>query len=98
MLRVIGPNGDAAVRRSSLAAVGTGQRPDPMLHSTRSARGTAISWDAAAYPLALVRNASTGEILGMMRGGEALLPVAMTPLDAVFSDGVRNVRRRLPVE
>ena len=60
--------------------------------------GFKVFGDAAAYPLALVRNANTGEILGMLRGGEALLPVAMTPLDAVFSDGVRNVRRRLPVE
>ncbi len=71
----------------------------PQMRSRRlSAARVALEWDSAAWPLALVRDASTGAVLAFAR--ESGRPLAVGARDSVtitFSDGVRSVtqRRRL---
>jgi hypothetical protein len=48
---------------------------------------TELRWDPA-YPMALVRDAATGEIVGFLRGGEARLATTSRNLLVTLSDGV----------
>jgi hypothetical protein len=48
-----------------------------------------LRWDDARYPAALVRDAVTGEVLAIGRGGEVRL-VARGQLEILVSDGVRS--------
>ncbi|MFN0178635.1 MAG: hypothetical protein ACKVZ0_07510 [Gemmatimonadales bacterium] len=55
----------------------------------------AFRWDGAAYPMALVRDAATGEILSFARGGSATIWSPGRAFDVTFSDGVRSIARRI---
>jgi hypothetical protein len=57
----------------------------------------ALTWNHLAYPMVMVRDASTGEILSLAAGGNVQLPTTSRQLELVFSDGVRSFRRQLPV-
>ena len=52
-----------------------------------------ITWDAKFFPMALVRNPITGEILSFARGGHVALPNTSAEIEIVFSDGLRNSGR-----
>lgn len=54
-----------------------------------------IRWNQAAYPMALVRDAATGSILGFARRGDASLLVPGRELFVTLSDGVRSREERL---
>jgi hypothetical protein len=51
-----------------------------------------LEWNAASYPMAMVRDASSGAILAFARGGAMNLAVTGRQLDVTFSDGVRSRR------
>ncbi len=55
-----------------------------------------LEWDAAARPLAVVRDRD-GAILTIARGGSAQLSAAGESLTVELSDGVRSLRYDLPV-
>ncbi|HEU0077519.1 MAG TPA: hypothetical protein VFQ76_07700, partial [Longimicrobiaceae bacterium] len=57
----------------------------------------AVRWDATAYPMAMVRDARTGEILALARGGAAELRAGAGEVEVVLSDGVRSSTRRVAV-
>ena len=61
----------------------------------RAGRGTARpQWSAPSYRAVMVRDARTGEVLTIARGGEARLHAS--PADEVrllFSDGVRTTEK-----
>lgn len=59
--------------------------------------GTGIQWDAAAHPMIMVRDAQTGEVLSLARGGRVQLPALRREVDLVFSDGVKSTVRRMQV-
>ena len=59
--------------------------------------GTGIQWDAAAHPMLMVRDAQTGEVLSLARGGRVQLPALGREVDLVFSDGVKSTVRRMQV-
>jgi hypothetical protein len=63
----------------------------------RSAAGVELHWDGTRFPMALVRDAGTGEVLSFARGGAALVAARGQALDVQLSDGVRAVRGRRPV-
>ena len=93
-LVLAGPRG--SVRRdASLAAssAGTGQRAladvTPVL-ARRIGSAASISWNAQRYPLAVVRDAKTGEILSLARGGTANVETAASDLELNLSDGVQS--------
>jgi hypothetical protein len=51
-----------------------------------------IEWDATAYPMAMVRDASSGAILAFARRGAMDLAVGGRQLEVTFTDGVRSRR------
>lgn len=54
-----------------------------------------ITWDGATYPMAMVRDAATGQVLSFARGGSATLWTRSRQFDVTFSDGVRSVVARV---
>jgi len=54
-----------------------------------------LRWNPAVYPMALVRDAATGEILSFARNGDATVGVSGRDLDVTFSDGVRSRQERV---
>lgn len=81
--------GRAASRLASVLAVD----PAPVL-SRPNARQVEIRWDAARFPMVLVRDAATGQILSFARGGAARLWTDGATFDLQFSDGVNSVVRQ----
>lgn len=58
-----------------------------------------LTWDAAIYPAALVRDAESGEVVAILKGGSQDLSTSARTLDLVLSDGVTGPTHRLtPVE
>jgi hypothetical protein len=47
--------------------------------------------------MVMVRDAETGEVLSLARGGSVQLPGLRGEIDLVLSDGVRSSVRRVPV-
>jgi hypothetical protein len=91
----------AAAERVSTAASVRGVEsvapalPDPQgdvtaLGATRSA----VRWDASAYPMAMVRDAGTGALMGFVRRSGDVVTTNGRPVEVVYSDGVRSVVRR----
>ena len=97
-LRVRGAGRDAEL--SSVAAMSAQGRGATLLRQLlpmpdRQARvvsgGVQLSWNASAYPMAMVRDAATGEILALARRGHAGIGAAAgRTLDITYSDGVRS--------
>ncbi|MHB1328766.1 MAG: hypothetical protein ACYC2K_11250 [Gemmatimonadales bacterium] len=98
-LRFVGPAGSAE-RRSiqGLAAAGTGKlqlRSPAVSLRAPNAVQAGLTWDAATYPIAMVRDAATGEILSFARGGSAAIWTSSRRFEVTFSDGVRSVVQRV---
>ena len=93
-LRLRGQGQELVVTPSSPAAApGTDQ-----LAVRRLGTGPiALDWNHRAYPMVLVRDTETGEILSIADGGRVQLPTASRQLELVFSDGVRSFRRQMAV-
>jgi hypothetical protein len=99
-LRVRGGGRDAEL--SSMAAMSAQGRGVTFLRQLqpmpdRQARvvsgGVRLTWNATAYPMALVRDVATGDILSFARRGSAVLGgVGGRTLDITWSDGVRSRR------
>lgn len=88
-----------AVRSGSLRAtraVPLNQGGDPELRLIRVNSGQAeLRWNAARYPMVLMRDLATGAIVSLARGGSVRVPAAGTSdFGLVFSDGVHSVTRR----
>jgi hypothetical protein len=56
-----------------------------------------LRWDAAVYPMIMVRDPDTGEVLSFGRGGSALIQTAKSQLDLDISDGIHSHRLRLAI-
>ncbi len=56
----------------------------------RVGSGAAITWNAARYPLVVVRDGKTGQVLSFARGGASTVETAATDLELTFSDGVQS--------
>jgi hypothetical protein len=88
-LRLTGPRGVAERTRSAVAAV-----PDrrPRLSMGGTGEVKTMVWEAADHPMALVRDAVTGEVLSFARGGGARVAAGNRPVEILLSDGVRTIR------
>ena len=84
------------VRRVRTPAALSATDPQQRLQRV-NARAAALRWNAARYPLAVVRDARTREILAFARGGDVRVAVPRPDLELVFSDGVRSVTRSVTV-
>jgi hypothetical protein len=79
--------GRRVVRQSAVTAV------DPATALARGSAGEAvIRWNAARYPMVLVRDGATGQLLSFARGGEVRLSSAVGSVSLTYSDGVRSRR------
>jgi len=84
--------------RSEGSAVGFGAGCARDLQVTRGSAGRArIQWNANAYPAALIRDASTGQILSIARGGAVDVAARSAEVEILLSDGVSSVRQTLRV-
>lgn len=68
----------------------------PNLRVERSGTSATISWNAADYPLAVIRDATTGQILSLAPGGRVTLDEAGGLLDVTLSDRTRSRTARIP--
>jgi hypothetical protein len=55
---------------------------------------TRIDWDDRTFPMAMVRDAATGEILGFVRSSGSMVTTDGRSVEVVYSDGVRSLVRR----
>jgi hypothetical protein len=74
---------DAAAAAASVRANGVGR--------------ARVQWNATAYPLVVVRDATSGEVLSFARGGSADVAASGSDVEVVFSDGVRSASRKVKV-
>jgi hypothetical protein len=63
--------------------------PEPQL-ATGDGSSVEITWDGAAFPMALVRDPTTGEVLSFARNGRISLSVPSREVEMIFSDGLRS--------
>ncbi|WP_309671841.1 hypothetical protein [Gemmatimonas sp.] len=56
-----------------------------------------VQWNATAYPLVVVRDATSGDVLSFARGGSADVAASGSDVEVVFSDGVRSASRKVKV-
>ena len=88
----------AVARRSArMTAPATGATPVvPQLQAqvARTTDGRArITWNSSAYPMAMVRDASTGALMGFVRRSGDAVVTGGRAVEVVYSDGVRTVRQ-----
>lgn len=96
MIRAFGP-ARSAERSRAAAALAAASAGGAGVALTRQGGATAaIRWDVRSAPAALVRDARTGEVLGIGLGGRLVLPAARGELEVLLSDGVRTTAHRLP--
>ena len=98
-LVLAGPRGSArrdSPALSARASITAGQHPSANRSSDTTPRarvaagGVSLAWNAQRYPLVVVRDAATGEILSLARGGAALVGTRSRDLELTLSDGVRS--------
>lgn len=91
----------AALRLSAAGRMVTSTRSaavseSPAATVTRvGARGARIRWDAQKFPAVLVRDAVTGDILSIARGGDATIVTTGPSLELQYSNRVRSAGRAL---
>jgi hypothetical protein len=93
-LVLAGPRGSARRDAASVASSAVaGERAlggvQPAV-ARRVGSGASITWNAQRYPLAVVRDAKTGEILSFARGGAAAVETSASDLELTLSDGVAS--------
>jgi hypothetical protein len=79
--------GGRSVTRSLSPALAAPSGPAPLAASRVSAEEAEVRWDPR-YPMALVRDAETGEILSFARGGLARVATRTGRIDVQLSTGV----------
>jgi hypothetical protein len=94
-IRLLGPGiGMAAISATPASLRAAPAKP---VSAARAAGGIAVAWDAAAQPMVMVRDASSGEVLSFARGGRVVVPAGGSEVELVLSDGVRSRSARVPV-
>jgi hypothetical protein len=101
-----GPRGSA--RRDAPIAAASGAQSDVVGERALAAATPAvakrvggsasITWNAQRYPLVVVRDAKTGEVLSFARGGTATVETAASDLELTLSDGVGSTVQKSHVQ
>ena len=85
----------ATVQRATAPRVtGAVTAADPAAIVERTPRQVRVQWSNTNYRMAMVRDASTGQLMGFVRRSGASVATGGRAVDVVFSDGVRSVVRR----
>jgi hypothetical protein len=61
----------------------------------RAGASVSVEWDATVHPAVMVRDARTGAILSIARGGRTSIANSASDLELLLSDGVRTTRTRI---
>lgn len=94
-VRLQGPSG--SISRSPTSAQLRAGPVSPSIVARRQGENVSLNWNAAAHPMIIVRDPSTGEIFSFARGGSAMVRTPKGELDLDVSDGVRSQRVRLAI-
>jgi hypothetical protein len=70
---------------------------DPSATITSSGSTKRISWDDTSWPIAMVRDAQTGQVLSYLRSSGNSFITNRSSVRVVFSNGVKSVTRTLNV-
>ncbi len=95
-LVLVGPHGsarrDASVLSANASIVAAPRAPGDTIPARvrATASGVSLAWNAQRYPLVVVRDAKTGEILSFARNGAASLDTPSRDLELTLSDGVQS--------
>jgi hypothetical protein len=89
-LRVVAAEGRRSAAHFALAAPGSD--PGPLV-SRPSPQQVEVRWDAARFPMVLVRDAASGQILSFARGGLARIFSTGQSFELQFSDGLKSLTR-----
>jgi hypothetical protein len=95
-VRLTAPGGVSSAASLSVAHLRNAATPDPVV-ARREAGGVVLEWNASAYPMIMVRDPDTGEVLSFARGGKAWVWTTKGSLDLVASDGVQSQAKRVTV-
>ena len=83
-----------SARMTAQAAGGTPVVPQARAQVNRTADGRArVTWNSEAFPMAMVRDAATGALMGFVRRSGDAVVTGGRAVDVVYSDGVRTVRQ-----
>ncbi len=83
------------VRNRISVEIAAGPTSDPQLRMDRvGAREARLRWNAARYPVVMVRDPASGQVLSFARGGDATLVIDSNELELHYSNRVRSVRVR----
>jgi peptidase M66-like protein len=90
-------NGQTAELRSTPASAGSlgAQGAQSPLVRRSTANAARLTWSDPAVRGVLVRDAQTGDVLAIARGGDAKLETTSPDVELVISDGVRSRARRV---
>jgi hypothetical protein len=94
-IRVDGPSGSVSSPRP-LAQLRTGSLSESIV-ARREGANVSLRWDSAQYPMIMIRDPDSGEVLSFGRGGAAQVRTGKTALDVDASDGLRSYRVRLAI-
>jgi len=94
------PFGSATRASASVVAAGASASPvampDPGVSvKVVSASRAEVAWNSLRYPMAMVRDSATGEILSFLRASGNGFAASGRTVDIVFSDGIRSETRRV---
>jgi hypothetical protein len=92
-------NGRPAILAATTAVTGAqAATQSEAVELRRSGAGNvSLRWDARAHPMIMVRDAQTGEVLSLARGGDAEFSTHKVQVDLVMSDGVKSRVKRVAV-
>jgi hypothetical protein len=92
-------NGRPAILAATTAVTGAqAATQSEAVELRRSGAGNvSLRWDARAHPMIMVRDAQTGEVLSLARGGDAEFSTHKGQLDLLMSDGVKSRVKRVAV-
>ena len=83
-------------RPAATGAAGLSTAPATPTLARRVAAGRLeVTWDAARYPVAVIRSSRTGEILSFARGGVAAVVSDDAAVDVALTDGIRTTSLRV---
>lgn len=98
-IRLSGGGRSVTARASPLAfeRSNPGGVPGEIRIVSRTADTLEARWDGRQWPLAVLRDPVSGDVLGLGRGGTARVATGSTDVEVILSDGVRSVAQRVNV-
>ncbi len=83
-----------SARMTAPSTGGTPIAPQLQAQVDRTTTGRArVTWNSAAYPMAMVRDAATGALMGFVRRSGDAVVTGGRAVEVVYSDGVRTIRQ-----